>query len=162
MAKRSLVTYLGKNSPNNPDHTVDIGTLAVWRKRRKQLQKLLVLFALGCGAFALIVFSFSLYSNMKHRETNAPVSSAEKDSTLRALGELIALPSGEDPRIARVVDPSTLPAIPFYRNAKVGDEVVIYPLSNRAFLFDPKEKKILEVSALSGELSASFASTPLK
>lgn len=63
-------------------------------------------------------------------------------------GKLIILPEGEVPVVANVEDPEKLKGQPFFAKAKTGDKVFLYQSANKAYLYDPKANKILEVAQI--------------
>ena len=64
------------------------------------------------------------------------------------VGKLIVLPEGEIPTAATVSDPEILKDQPFFKNAKVGDKVLIYTNAKKAYLYDPAAHKLIEVAPL--------------
>jgi hypothetical protein len=64
------------------------------------------------------------------------------------VSQLVELPQSEIPVIATVTDPTKLTDQPFFKNAKIGDQVLIYQTAAKAYLYDPAAKKVLEVSDL--------------
>lgn len=62
------------------------------------------------------------------------------------LGRHIILPEGEQPIIATVTDTDVLKAQEFFKNAKVGDRVFVYKEAKKAFLYDPAQDKVVNVS----------------
>lgn len=62
------------------------------------------------------------------------------------VGKLIALPEGEEPTVATITDIEKLKDQPFFQRAKNGDKVLIYTNAKKAFLFDPKANKIIDVA----------------
>ena len=61
---------------------------------------------------------------------------------------LIDLPTGETPVLATVTDLAPLAGNPFFAKAKVGDEVLLYPVAQQVFLYDPTQNIIVEVASL--------------
>lgn len=79
-----------------------------------------------------------------------PSKANEKKITalVEKVSKLIDLPQGELPTIAVVSDTKALEGQPFFANAKVGDEVLLYTIAQKAYLYDPKANMILEVASL--------------
>ena len=80
------------------------------------------------------------------------------------IGKIINLPQGETPIIGTVDDLSKLSDQPFFAQAKLGDKILIYKKSGVAYLYDPKQKKIInvgEVDSLSPTPSASQLAKPI-
>ncbi|MBY0539791.1 hypothetical protein K2P56_05205 [Patescibacteria group bacterium] len=91
----------------------------------------------GAGVF------LSQQGNSLAQNTDVGSQSA---SVVTAVSKLIALPEGETPTVAEVTDTDALKDQAFFAKAKVGDQVLIYAQAGRAYLFDPKANKILEVA----------------
>lgn len=68
----------------------------------------------------------------------------ETKKLLEEVGKLIELPKDEEPTIATVTDVEKLKDQPFFKKAKSGDKVFIYPKAQKTILYDPKAKKIIE------------------
>lgn len=64
------------------------------------------------------------------------------------VGKIIDLPKGEIPVIATISDTTPLANNPFFANAKIGYEVLMYTASRKAFLYDPSANIIVEVASL--------------
>lgn len=56
------------------------------------------------------------------------------------------LPQGEHPQVAKVSDLSALANIPFFGNALVGDQVLVYCKTSLSILYSPSRDKVIEVS----------------
>jgi hypothetical protein len=70
------------------------------------------------------------------------------DKLLKEVSQLIFLPEGEIPNVVTVADPERLKDQPFFANAKVGDKLLIYTNARKAFLYNPTDKKLVEVAPL--------------
>jgi hypothetical protein len=70
------------------------------------------------------------------------------ETLVAAVGKHIILPPGEGPVLARVSDPAQLPREPFFLSAKVGDIVLFYPASKKAYLYRPSMEKLVEVAII--------------
>jgi len=70
---------------------------------------------------------------------------AEVESLIKEIGKLIQLPDGETPTVATVTDVEKVREQPFFKNALVGDKVLVYSQSKKAILYRPTEKKVIEV-----------------
>ena len=64
------------------------------------------------------------------------------------VGKHILLPPGEQPTVATVSDLSPLKDQLFFKNAKVGDMVLMFPKARRAILYDPISDRIIEVAPI--------------
>ncbi len=62
------------------------------------------------------------------------------------VGQLIVLPTDEQPTIATVTDAAKLKDQAFFSKAMNGDKVLIYVKSKKAILFRPTSNKIIDVA----------------
>lgn len=111
--------------------------------RKLQQYSLLVLF--------LIVSAAAVYFGWQYfRRQGNPSAKAEEEirSVVEKVGRLIVLPQGEQPTAATVSNPERLKEQPFFKDAKVGDKVLIYTNAKKAILYRPSENKIIEVAPL--------------
>lgn len=118
------------------------------RRRRRLLNLMICLLALALGISIL---------NRPHA-----VSKLTEDQRLvKEIGDHLLLPN-EVPSIATVSDISVLTDQPFFRSAKNGDKLLLYKTSNKAILYDPVAKKVIEVGTLeSWEIMSSPEETGL-
>ncbi len=72
----------------------------------------------------------------------------ETQDLIDKVGQLIVLPTGEEPTIATVTDLNALQDQPFFANAQVGDKVLIYTQAKRAVLYRPSTNRVIEVAPL--------------
>ncbi len=104
------------------------------RRRKRLIVATATLILLGLGIFAL----------------TRPRSSGRKSvdvGLVEEIGSHILLPD-EVPTIATVSDVSLLADQPFFAHAKNGDKVLLFRVSNKAVLYDPEAKKVLEMGSL--------------
>lgn len=104
---------------------------------------LLVLAASGTGA---AYYYYSQYSSLKTDPQK--VAQQEVQALLAKVGNLIVLPTDEQPTVATVADPAKLKDQPFFARAQVGDKVLIYTNARKAILYNPTSDKIVEVAPL--------------
>ena len=83
----------------------------------------------------------SLSTEKNITTTDDPVSSA-----IIAVEKHILLPQGERPQVASVSNLIPLANIPFFGNALVGDEVLVYCKASLSILYSPSRDKVIEVS----------------
>lgn len=76
------------------------------------------------------------------------IAQQKTDDLLAEVSQLMLLPTDETPTIATVSDLERLRGQEFFANATVGDKVLIYTKHAKAILYDPDQKKILEVAPL--------------
>jgi len=81
-------------------------------------------------------------------ENPQAMTQQKTDDLLAEVSQLMLLPTDETPTIATVSDLERLRGQEFFANAAVGDKVLIYTKHAKAILYDPEQKKILEVAPL--------------
>lgn len=84
----------------------------------------------------------------------------EQQQLISEVGKLIILPGDEEPTIATVSDLSKLKGQAFFDKAKIGDKVLIYNKAEKAILYRPGDKKIIELAPLSNGAVSNTPSTP--
>lgn len=95
------------------------------------------------------VYAFTYYKKVKTLSQDpAKVNEAKIAELVKKVGRLIDLPTDESPVLATITDTAPLANNPFFVNAKIGDEVLLYTVSKKAFLYDPKADLIIEVASL--------------
>ena len=72
----------------------------------------------------------------------------EVEELVGDVGLLMLLPSDEQPTVATVTNLGALRDQPFFKSAKIGDKVLMYPKSGRAILYSPSENMIIEVAPI--------------
>jgi hypothetical protein len=76
------------------------------------------------------------------------VSQPDTEALIAKVGQLILLPTNENPTIATVADLSKLQGQPFFAQAQVGDKVLIYTNAKKAILYRPSTNKIIEIAPI--------------
>ena len=125
-------------------------------KKKKILLKLLIPWLLFFAAVGVIIFL--IYRNPS---TSQKVPGDNVAQVIEAVSKLVILPQGETPIFARVTNLDQIKHLPFFANAKIGDEVLIYAQSKKAVLYDPIANKIVEIADSfinSGDLNSTSSS----
>lgn len=113
-------------------------------KKPTMLKKLLALvFVVGAVTSGYLYFQLQKLS-----QDPAAANLAQINEAVERVGQLMVLPEGETPTLATINDTSKLEGQPFFVNAKVGDQVLLYPGAMKAILYDPTANLILEVSSI--------------
>jgi hypothetical protein len=82
-------------------------------------------------------------------KSNPAISGAEDIQDLvKEVSKIMLLPD-ELPTVATVTDPAALTDQPFFTNAQVGYKVLVFPLAKKAVLYDPVNKRIIEIGPVS-------------
>jgi len=83
----------------------------------------------------------------------------EAEATIKAVGKITKLPTGETPQVLVVTDPKTAAKNqPFFANSQTGDKVLVYVKENQAILYRPSTDKIILLAPLN--LSNTNNATP--
>lgn len=102
------------------------------------------------GLFIIVVVAAGyLYMEVSKLKDN-PQAAARKEAEqlVSVVSKVILLPQGELPTVATVSDPEALKDQVFFAKAKKGDKVLLYAQAQKAYLYDPKANKILEVAPI--------------
>lgn len=103
--------------------------------------------------------SYHFYSKYTELRTvmarSAPTAiqaASPTQAIIASVDKHLLLPTGEEPNIAKVSDLAPLKGYIFFRNATVGDEVIVYCKAQLSILYSPPRDKLIEVTrqALSG------------
>jgi hypothetical protein len=125
----------------------------VWSKFRKSYI-LIGLVLLVIIVLAGIAAKFYLKAQQLQSEVQGSgVSEIQK--IVAEVSKLIVLPKDEEPTVATVSDVEKLRDQAFFANAKNGDKVLIYVKAEKAILYDPVNKIIVEVAPLNSKASES-------
>jgi len=101
-----------------------------------------IILILGCTT------CYFYYQFVKIKQDPQKVAKEETKNLLAQISQIIVLPEGEEPTVATVTDPERLKDQPFFAKAKKGDKVLIYTNAKKAILYDPQNKKIVEVAPI--------------
>lgn len=109
------------------------------------LKKIVVVIALLLCVGALYYFFVYPRDPQIAQEKN---NAAEIEDVVKKVGMLMVLPEGEEPTLATVSDPEKLKDQPFFKNAQLGDKVILYTKAQKAILYRPSLNKIIEVAPI--------------
>lgn len=113
------------------------------RKTRVIIGVLAVLLIILLG-----VVGYFLFVGKKQETPSIEGNKKELQEVVQAVGKLILLPEGEEPTLATVSDPSKLKDQAFFKNAELGDKVLIYSQAKKAILYSPSKNKIIEIAPI--------------
>jgi hypothetical protein len=108
----------------------------------------------------------SYYYYSQYKKTQALLQNPGAQATAQAkvlineVGQLMLLPTDEQPTIATVSDVTKLMDQPFFANAKNGDKVLIYTQTKKAILYRESINKIIEVAPVNLGSSTPAAPVP--
>jgi hypothetical protein len=101
------------------------------------------------GIFALIIIGAGTYGFQKFKASGNPnLAAAEVKGLVASVGQLMLVPTDEQPTVATVTDPAKLASQEFFAHAQAGDKVLMYAKARKAILYSPKQNKIIEVATL--------------
>lgn len=113
-----------------------------------------------CGLI-LILFAaatFIFYQYQKNQLLMRDPKVVEKIQTeryIKEINKLVLLPKEEKPVIKMITDADKVKSNPFFKKAKNGDLLFVYEKNQKAILYDPISKKVLELEPLKASDSAS-------
>lgn len=105
----------------------------------------LIIAALGLYVSQLTTKNKDLQSQINVLNENPSIKAQkEADATIKAVGKLTKLPTGETPSVLVVTDPATAAKNqPFFASSKAGDKVLVYVKENQAILYRPSTNKVI-------------------
>ena len=101
------------------------------------------------GAIAFVYYNKTQKTSEVTAEVKASaeqVTADEVKALISEVGNIMLLPTGEQPTVATVSDLAKLKDQVFFNNAKLGDKILIYTQAKKAILYNPASKKIIEVA----------------
>jgi hypothetical protein len=135
-------------------------------KVKNMLGLLLFLGVVGVGGHLFIDFSTvtkyvsqgfpgdTMNASSEKDNAVADIAAAEQEvaDVIAAVRKHILLPEGEEPTVATVSDPGKLKDQLFFKNAEMGDKVLIYTKAKMAYLYDPDRDILLEVAPITTDI----------
>ncbi len=119
-----------------------------------KLKKQLIIICVAASAIIILVivvagFYYFQYQKAQQLLKNPNMAGQmEAQDLVKKVGQLMYLPTDEQPTIATVSDYTKLQNQPFFKNAKNGFKVLIYTKAKEAILYDPFSNKIVFVGPL--------------
>lgn len=106
-------------------------------------------YILGAIVALLLVAVVYLFMEYQTLTSDPTVVNQQKiEAVVAKVEKLIDLPQGELPTLATVTDTAQLAEQPFFANAEVGDQVLLYTTAQKAYLYSPSKNVIVEVASL--------------
>lgn len=96
-----------------------------------------------------LISNIVLYRKLHALQNPGEVVAIETKQIVADISKFIVLPAHETPTLATVSDPAKLRDQKFFANAETGDKVLLYQASQKAILWRPSTKKVIEISSLS-------------
>ena len=90
---------------------------------------------------------YYFYNKYQQIQQSQPIQNQQNQTAKLTdiIGKFMELPTDETPVIATITDIIKLKKQSFFAHGKNGDKVIIYKKNRKAILYDPTEKKIVEV-----------------
>ena len=144
--------YLIKNP--QPIHALLLGLLAI-----ALLSSVVNLWAYKQSQHNLEIAQAELSADQQKLTQTTQSNQADVQQLIAKVGQLVLLPTDENPTIATVTDLSKLQGQPFFEQAQVGDKVLIYTNAKKAILYRPAQNKIIEIAPINlGSTSSNSSS----
>lgn len=128
-------------------------------EKKKASKKLLLYLWLGLSLILLGTTGYFFYQYRRLSQTpiTAQIKTQEEAQGLvKEVGKLMLLPKDETPTVATITDIDKLKDQLFFKNAKNGYKVLIYPNSKLAIIYDPKANLLINL----GPINFSQPETP--
>lgn len=135
-----------------------------YKKIFKRIPKVLRLPLMGLVVFSVLLIGGVVFLEVKlHKATVAAVTAQDKiQSVIHDVDMVVILPKNETPTVATIADPEKLKGQPFFAQAEIGDQILIYQIAKKAILWRPSVKKVVEISLLSGAVPTDNSSSTTK
>lgn len=117
------------------------------------MKKLIVILLILLIATAAVAVYF--YREASIVKTDQGEVAADVKELIGRVSRHIVLPEDEVPTLATVSDPDRLKDQPFFANAKKGNQVLLYTVAKKAYLYDPVLDRLLEVAPINISASPS-------
>ncbi len=116
------------------------------RPRKKNKLVLLAAAALVVLLASVAGFFFWKWQALK---SDANVSAQQSSQRIiEKVGQLFALPTGEEPTVALIQDKEKLQSQDFFKNARNGDYLLMYSKSKIALIYREKDDKLINVGPI--------------
>lgn len=112
--------------------------------------------ALAAGGY----YFFTQYQTKQAQSNPQAQAQDEAKKLVKEVGKILDLPTGEDPTVATITDITKLAGQPFFQKGKNGDKVLIYRNAGKAILYDPVNKKVLDVAPVNIGTGSAEAASP--
>lgn len=126
------------------------------KKKRKLIPKastiviVILLLALAGGGY----YFYNKYSETKQEveklstvQGQQELNKSQTEQLLSEMRSIIVLPTGEDPVVATITDVKQLDKNEFYKDAQNDDRVIVFAKAQKAYIYRPSTKTIVNVGA---------------
>lgn len=124
-------------------------------QKLKASKTIIALFVLSLIALSAAVYFFWQYQAIINKDGRKELA-----GYLTTISTFMELPKDETPTLATVADVAKLRSQSFFKNAQNGDKVIIYVKTQKAILYRPASKKIIEVAPINIQNEPGVTPTP--
>lgn len=117
-------------------------------KRRSKLLGIIIFILILGLAGTSGYFYYQYYRLSKSSVMNQLQAEEETVRLVKALGKLMLIPKDETPTIATVTDVDKLKDQSFFKDAKNGNKVIIFPNIKQVIIYDPEQNLIINVGSI--------------
>lgn len=117
---------------------------------------LLLLVSIGVCGYLFMQFQ---QTQAQLRKLSNVQAQEDAKKLVAQVGQLMDIPTSEQPTIATVTDKSKLADQPFFLRAQNGDKVLIFTQDKRVILFRPSTNKIIDVTPISTDAAGANSGT---
>jgi hypothetical protein len=138
--------------------TTETPTRWAFLRRVNRTAVIVVLAVLLVVTASIAGYLFSQYQQLKNDP--AAANAAQTATLVEQVGKLMVLPAGQTPTVATVSDKSKLASQPFFKDAKNGDQLLIYSEAKEAIIYRPSDNKIINVGPIALNSSGAGVTAP--
>ncbi len=124
---------------------------------------MITLVGLGIAAFSFYKYNKTQKELQAIKKSTIAAQKTNNDQVsniVAEVGKIMKLPDQEFPTMATISDVSKLKDQPFFRNSKNGDILLVYNKAGKAILYNPTDKKIVEVAPIGNSADNITSSSP--
>lgn len=146
---------------------LNILSSAMVGKYKNLVSTLAILAIIGIGISAFLFYQYQktqkeLQAIKKITTASQGANNDQLSKILAEVSKIMKLPEGEVPTMATISDVNKLKDQPFFKNSKNGDILLVYNKAGKAILYNPADKKIVEVAPIGDAGSPSPSPAPFQ
>jgi len=111
----------------------------IGKPKSKKIFWVILLLVLFSG---LAYFSKEVYERWREADIN------KNENILESVAELTDIPKDEIPTIVTVTNSESLKGQVFFKDAKIGDKILVFKISKKAILYRPTTNKVISIAPL--------------
>ncbi len=119
-----------------------------------------IIFVIIFTSLAFGGYFYYKYKNLANRPNTNAVAEKEVKDLLAKVAEIYLIPTGEEPTVATVSDPTALKNQAFFSSSQKGDKVLIFTKAGKAVLYRPSINKIIEIAPINNNSNAKNTTPP--